>query len=76
MHYTPCQSLCDKTSDICPGCNRTRDEINAVKQIVQLAVSLGVEKDYSNIDEFADAIAASIKKKIRVQQQIRNNRNR
>jgi hypothetical protein len=71
MIYTPCQSLCDKEADICPGCNRSREEINTVKEIVQLAVSLGLEKDYTNIDEFADSIAAKIKKKIRVQQQIR-----
>ena len=72
MHYTPCQSLCDKTADVCSGCGRTREEINRVKEIVQKAVALGVEQEYSNIDEYADAIAASIKKKIRLQRKIRN----
>lgn len=71
MHYTPCQNICDKTADICPACNRTREEINTVKQLVQSAVTLGIEKDYDNIDEYADSIAEAIKKKIRVQRQFR-----
>jgi len=64
MKYIPCQSQCNKTSDICSGCGRSRDEINAVKKIVSQAVMLGVKNKYDNIDQYADAIAASIKKKL------------
>ncbi len=60
MRYTPCQDLCDKSALICPGCGR-------VKDIVQRAVKLGTEMDYDNIDEFAEAIAAKIKKKLNKQ---------
>lgn len=67
MQYTPCQDLCDKSAFVCPGCGRTRDEIETVKTVVQQAVKLGVEMDYDNIDEYADAIAAKIKKKLKQQ---------
>ena len=65
MRYTPCQDLCDKSAFICPGCGRTQEEINTVKEIVQKAVKLGTEMDYDNIDEYAEAIAAKIKKKLK-----------
>jgi predicted Fe-S protein YdhL (DUF1289 family) len=67
MRDTPCQDLCDKSALICPGCGRTKEEINTVKDIVQRAVKLGTEMDYDNIDEFAEAIAAKIKKKLNKQ---------
>ena len=67
MQYTPCQDLCDKSAFICPGCGRTREEIQTVKDIVQKAVKLGIEMDYDTIDEFADAIATKIKKKLKQQ---------
>ena len=67
MQYIPCQDLCDKSAFICPGCGRSRVEIETVKEIVQQAVKLGAEMQYDNIDEYADAIATKIKKKLKQQ---------
>lgn len=67
MQYTPCQSLCDKLADVCPGCGRTRHEINTFKEAIQSLVSLAIEMGYENIDEYADSAAAAIKKKTAVQ---------
>ncbi|MBT8449867.1 MAG: DUF1289 domain-containing protein [Gammaproteobacteria bacterium] len=71
MQYTPCQNLCDKTANICPGCGRSREEIENIKEITQKAVDLGLRQGYSNIDEYADAIAAKIKKKLHQRHAIR-----
>jgi len=71
MNYTPCQSLCDKTADVCPGCGRSRIEIDMIKEITQKAVDFGFQQGYSNIDEYADAIAAKIKKKLHQKHAIR-----
>lgn len=71
MQYTPCQNLCDKTAEICPGCGRSKTEIDAVKSIVKDAVDFGFEQGYVNIEEYADAIAAKIKKKLHQKHAIR-----
>ena len=71
MQYTPCQNLCDKTAEICPGCGRSREEIENVKAVVKQAVDFGFAQNYANIDEYADAIAAKIKKKLHQKHAIR-----
>ena len=71
MNYTPCQNLCDKTAEICSGCGRSRTEIETVKAIVKDAVDFGFQQGYTNIDEYAEAIAAKIKKKLHQKHAIR-----
>ena len=69
MKFSPCTDNCTHQDTHCDGCGRKRDEIASMKKHVVGLVKLAKEMEYENIEEYADAVAASIKKKLGLKKQ-------
>ena len=64
MQFKPCNGECTEEGLNCDGCGRTRQEIDAMRQPVEELVALFKNMNYENLDDFANAVAGSIKYKI------------
>lgn len=64
MKFKPCNGECTDDGLHCEGCGRTHQEIDAMLQPVEELVALFKKMNYENLDDFANAVAGSIKFKI------------
>ena len=64
MKFVPCNGNCTDKGIYCDGCGRTHQEIEAMRRPVEAIAALALELKYENIDEFANAVAASVKYKL------------
>ena len=61
MKFVPCNGNCTDKGIYCEGCGRTHQEIEAMRKPVEALAALAKKMDYENIDEFANAVAGSVK---------------
>ncbi len=66
MQFKPCNGECTEEGIYCNGCGRTHQEIDAMRQPVEELVALFKKMNYENLDDFASAVAGSIKYKMGV----------
>jgi len=64
MKFNPCTGDCTDQGTHCEGCGRSHEEIAEMKKHVIGLVELAQKMEYDNIDEFAGAVAGSIKYKL------------
>ena len=64
MKFKPCNGECTDEGLYCDGCGRTHQEIDAMRRPVEELVALFKEMNYENLDDFANAIAGSVKYKL------------
>ena len=61
MKFNPCTGECSEDGLHCDGCGRSYEEIDAMRQPVEELVALAKKMNYENLDDFANAVAGSIK---------------
>ena len=66
MKFIPCASKCTRIETHCEGCGRSLEEIFAIKHLVNNSVQFAKKMGYTNPEDFADALAKSIKKKLTI----------
>lgn len=66
MKFTPCNGECTDEGLYCEGCGRTHQEIDAMRKPVEQLAALAEEMKYENLEDFANAVAGSIKYKLGV----------
>lgn len=64
MKFKPCNGECTDVGIYCEGCGRSHHEVDAMRQPVEVLVALAKKMNYENIDDFASAVAGSIKYKM------------
>jgi len=64
MQFKPCNGECSDEGIYCDGCGCSHQEIDAMRQPVEKLVALAKNMNYENLDDFANAVAASIKYKM------------
>ena len=64
MKFSPCTGKCTEEGTHCEGCGRSQEEVAAMRKPVEELVELVQEMQYENIEEFANAVAGSIKYKL------------
>ncbi len=64
MRFSPCTGKCTEEGTHCEGCGRSHEEVAAMRKPVADLVNLAHEMQYENIEEFANAVAGSIKYKM------------
>ena len=64
MKFIPCDGKCTDEGTHCEGCGRTHEEVAAMRQPVDALVALAEKMKYENTDDFANAVAGSIKYKM------------
>jgi uncharacterized protein DUF1289 len=60
MKFSPCIGKCTDEGTHCEGCGRSREEVAETNQLVMQLVSYARDKDYENIEEFANSMGHSI----------------
>jgi hypothetical protein len=61
MIFNPCNGNCTEEGTHCEGCGRSHEEIAAMRGPVGDLVRLCREMNYENTDDFAVAVANSIR---------------
>jgi hypothetical protein len=61
MKFNPCTGECTDEGSHCEGCGRSHEEIAALKDEVKGLVAFAEKMNYENIEDFADAVAGTIK---------------
>jgi len=64
MKFKPCTGNCTDEGIYCEGCGRTHQEIDAMRQPVEALVALAEKMKYENLEDFANAVAGSMKYKM------------
>lgn len=64
MKFKACNGECTDEGLYCEGCGRSHQEIDAMRQPVEKLAALFEKMNYENLDDYADAVAASIKYKL------------
>ena len=64
MKFRPCVSECTRSEKHCNGCGRSIEEITEIKQLVNDMVRFATKMNYENPNDFVDAIAKSLRKKL------------
>jgi len=64
MKFMPCTGNCNEEGTHCSGCGSSHEEIAAIRKPVDELVEHAQSMHYENIDDFAEAVAASIKYKM------------
>jgi hypothetical protein len=64
MKFTPCNGECTDEGLYCEGCGRSHQEVEAMRRPVEQLVELFKKMNYENLDDFANAVAGSIKYKM------------
>jgi len=65
MNFSPCTANCTKEGTHCNGCGRSHEEVAEMKKHVVALVNLAKKMEYENPKEFANAVASSIKLKLK-----------
>lgn len=66
MKFVPCDGKCTDKGTHCEGCGRSHEEIAAMRKPVEALVALAEKMKYDNLEDFANAVAGSIKYKMGV----------
>lgn len=61
MKFNPCNGECTDDGTHCEGCGRSHEEIAEMKNLVAGLVAFAEKMDYENTEDFADAVAGTIK---------------
>jgi hypothetical protein len=61
MKFKPCNGECTDEGLYCEGCGRTHQEIEAMRRPVNDLVDFANKMEYENLEDFANAVAGSIK---------------
>ncbi len=69
MKFVPCNSECTHEGTHCEGCGRSHEEIAEMKKLVAACVEFALRQQYENIDDYANALAKSVRKKLLEAQQ-------
>ena len=64
MKCTPCNVECTDEALYCEGCGRTHHEVESMRRPVEELVALFKKMNYDKLDDFANAVAGSIKYKM------------
>ena len=64
MKFLPCTGNCTEQGTHCEGCGRSHEEIEEMKKPVGELVALAKKMEYENVEEFANAVAGSLKYKL------------
>ncbi|WP_198243420.1 DUF1289 domain-containing protein [methane-oxidizing endosymbiont of Gigantopelta aegis] len=64
MKFVPCNSECTHEGTHCEGCGRSHEEIAEMKKLVMDCVEFARHQSYENIDDYVDALARSVRKKL------------
>ena len=64
MKFNPCTGKCTDQGSHCEGCGRSFDEIAAMAKPVNDLAALATKMKYENFEDFANAVAGSIKYKM------------
>ena len=64
MIFKPCTGKCTEEGTHCEGCGRTHKEIARMRKPVDDLVTLAQKMKYENLEDFANAVAGSIKYKL------------
>lgn len=64
MKFNPCNGECTDQGLCCEGCGRTHQEIEAMRKPVEDLAALAIKMNYENIEDFANAVAGSVKYKL------------
>ena len=65
MKFIPCNSECTYEGTHCEGCGRSHEEIAENKKLVMAVVEFAQRQEYENIEEFSNAVAKQVHKKLR-----------
>ena len=61
MKFSPCNGECTDDGIYCEGCGRSHQEVDAMRRPVEELVALAQKMNYENLDDFANAVAGSIR---------------
>ena len=61
MKFSPCNGECTDDGIYCEGCGRSHQEVDAMRKPVEELVALAQKMNYENLDDFANAVAGSIR---------------
>jgi predicted Fe-S protein YdhL (DUF1289 family) len=61
MKFVPCNGECTDKGIYCEGCGRTHQEIEAMRRPVEALAALARKMEYENLEDFANAVAQSVK---------------
>ena len=64
MKFFPCTGDCLLLDEQCQSCGRSEEEIIEMGKPVDELVTFAEKMKYENLEEFADAVAGSIKYKL------------
>ncbi len=64
MKFSRCIGKCTDQGTHCEGCGRSHDEIAEMKKHVASLTTFAENMKYENIEDFANAVAGSIKYKM------------
>jgi predicted Fe-S protein YdhL (DUF1289 family) len=64
MEFSPCTGECTDKGTHCEGCGRSHEDVAAMRAMVNDLVAYAQEKNYENIDEYANSVAKSIRYKL------------
>lgn len=64
MKFVPCNGDCTDEGIYCEGCGRTHQEIEAMRKPVEQLAALAEKMQYENLEDFANAVAGSVKYKL------------
>ena len=64
MKFNPCNGECTEEGLYCKGCGRSHQEVEAMRRPVEELVTLAQKMNYENLDDFANAVAGSIRYKM------------
>jgi len=60
MKYKACNGGCTKAGTHCDGCGRTHEDVAKFNTMVKELAAYALEKEYENIDDFANSVATGI----------------
>lgn len=60
MKYRPCNGGCTKAGTHCDGCGRSLEDVEKLNGMVRELASYALEKDYENVEDFANSVATGI----------------
>jgi hypothetical protein len=66
MKFNPCTGECTDQGTHCENCGRSHEEIAEMLGPVEELVALAEKMKYENLEDFANAVAGSIKYKMGV----------
>ena len=60
MKYKACNGGCTKTGTNCDGCDRIHEDVDKLNSMIKELAAYALEKDYENLDDFANSVATGI----------------